>query len=39
MIFSFDPQNLINQYTIFSIPFLVLIGGVLLSRFHIGGRK
>lgn len=39
MNFSFSADNLINQYSLFAIPFLILISGILISRFTIGGNK
>lgn len=37
--FSFSLDMLIAQYTLFFIPFVILIGGVLLTRFKIGGFR
>jgi len=39
MNYEFDLYNILNQYTLYAIPFLVLIGGALLSRFVIGGSR
>lgn len=39
MIFEFSFTNMINQYSLFMIPFLILVLGVLLSKFTIGIRS
>ena len=36
---TFSLENLINQYSVFSIPFLVIVGGVLISKFRIGAWR
>lgn len=38
MNFEFDVMNLLNQYTLYAIPFLIMLGGLLLSNFRIGGK-
>jgi hypothetical protein len=35
MNFSFDALSLINQYSLFAVPFMVLFCGVLISRFTV----
>jgi len=39
MMFQFDVMNLLNQYSLYAVPFLIMLGGLLLSRFTIGGNK
>lgn len=39
MIISFSVDNLISQYSFMALPFIVLMGGILFSRFKIGAFK
>lgn len=34
--FSFSFENLLNQYSVYAIPFIIIIGGVMLSKFNVG---
>jgi hypothetical protein len=39
VMFAYSAESLINQYSIFAVPFIVLVGGVLISRFNFGVRR